>query len=144
MLIKGLTLYWQQLRSFSPNARFYLLSEIIAGLSFSVYMLIFNLYVVSRGYPRSFLGELQSLPQPDRPLWGGAGWGPGRPHRAQAGASPGQCRPDGRVLGHRPFAGAVVASPVDDHLRRLPLLVDGQRLAIYDGELDRRRAQRAV
>jgi MFS family permease len=54
--------YLRQLRSFSPNARFYLLSEVIVGLSFSIYMLIFNLYVVSRGYPRSFLGELQALP----------------------------------------------------------------------------------
>jgi MFS family permease len=54
--------YVRQLRSFSPNARFYLLSEVIIGLGFSIYMLIFNLYVESQGYPRSFLGELRSLP----------------------------------------------------------------------------------
>ncbi len=54
--------YIRRLHSFSSNARFYLLSEVIIGLSFSVYTLIFNLYVVSRGYPRSFLGELQALP----------------------------------------------------------------------------------
>ena len=54
--------YLRRLHSFSPNARFYLLSEVIVGLSFSIYMLIFNLFVVSRGYPRSFLGELQALP----------------------------------------------------------------------------------
>ena len=62
MIIKALARYWQQLRSFSPNARFYLLSTIITGLSFSIYMLIFNLYIVSSGYSRSFLGELQSMP----------------------------------------------------------------------------------
>jgi MFS family permease len=50
------------MRSFSLNARLYLLSTIITGVSFSIYMLIFNLYVVSQGYSRSFLGELQSLP----------------------------------------------------------------------------------
>jgi MFS family permease len=61
-MLTALGQYWKQLRSFSANARFFLLSEIITGLSFSIYMLIFNLYVVSRGYPRSFLGELQSLP----------------------------------------------------------------------------------
>jgi MFS family permease len=61
-MLKGIARYLHQLRSFSPNARFYLLSEVITGLSFSIYMLIFNLYVVARGYPRSFLGELQSLP----------------------------------------------------------------------------------
>lgn len=54
--------YCRQLRSFSANARFFLSSTVITGVSFSIYMLIFNLYVVSRGYPRSFLGELQSLP----------------------------------------------------------------------------------
>jgi MFS family permease len=61
-MVKGIARYLHQLGSFSPNARFYLLSEVITGLSFSIYMLIFNLYVVARGYPRSFLGELQSLP----------------------------------------------------------------------------------
>ncbi len=62
MIVKAVTRYWQQLRSFSANARLYLLSMVITGLSFSIYMLIFNLYIVSRGYPRSFLGELQSMP----------------------------------------------------------------------------------
>jgi MFS family permease len=61
-MIDGMALYLRQLRSFSRNARLYLLSEVIIGLAFSVYMLIFNLYIVSRGYPRSFLGELQALP----------------------------------------------------------------------------------
>jgi len=61
-MIDGVARYLRQLQSFGRNARLYLLSEIIVGLAFSVYMLIFNLYIVSRGYPRSFLGELQSLP----------------------------------------------------------------------------------
>lgn len=61
-MINGAIRYWRQLRSFSPNARFYLLSTIVTGVSFSIYMLIFNLYIVSRGYSRGFLGELQSLP----------------------------------------------------------------------------------
>ncbi len=60
--MKGISLYLRQLRSFTANARVYLLSEVIIGLAFSAYMLIFNLYIVSRGFPRSFLGELQSLP----------------------------------------------------------------------------------
>jgi MFS family permease len=61
-MIDGVTRYWRQLRSFSPNARQYLLSTIITGVSYSIYMLIFNLYIVSGGYSRSFLGELQSMP----------------------------------------------------------------------------------
>jgi MFS family permease len=62
MIVGGVTRYLRRLRSFDANARLFLLSTVITGLSFSVYMLIFNLYVVSQGYSRSFLGELQSLP----------------------------------------------------------------------------------
>ena len=54
--------YLRQLGSFSLNARLFLLSTIVTGLSFSIYMLIFNLYIDSSGYSRSFLGELQSMP----------------------------------------------------------------------------------
>jgi MFS family permease len=62
MIVGAVARYLRRLRSFSPNARLYLLSTVITGVSFSIYMLIFNLYVDSQGYSRSFLGELQSLP----------------------------------------------------------------------------------
>ena len=61
-MINGVRRYLGKLRSFSPNARLYLLSTIVTGLSFSIYMLIFNLYIDASGYSRSFLGELQSMP----------------------------------------------------------------------------------
>jgi len=61
-VINGVRRYLGQLHSFSSNARLYLLSTIITGMSFSIYMLIFNLYIDASGYPRSFLGELQSMP----------------------------------------------------------------------------------
>jgi len=54
--------YVRRVRGFSSNARLYLLSTVITGLSYSIYMLIFNLYIDSSGYPRTFLGELQSMP----------------------------------------------------------------------------------
>jgi len=54
--------YWRQLRGFSPNARLFLVSTVILGLSFSLNQLFFNLYIDSRGYSREFLGELQSMP----------------------------------------------------------------------------------
>ena len=57
-----ITRYLRRLRSFSRNARLYLAGELIIGLGASIYSLFFNLYVVSQGYPRSFLGELQALP----------------------------------------------------------------------------------
>lgn len=62
MIVGGITRYLKQLGGFGRNARFYLLSELVIGLSFSIYTLIFNLYVDSAGYSRSFLGQLQSLP----------------------------------------------------------------------------------
>jgi MFS family permease len=61
-MIEGVARYGRQLASFSANARYYLLSTVITGVSFSVYMLFFNLYIDAQGYPRSFLGELQSMP----------------------------------------------------------------------------------
>jgi MFS family permease len=54
--------YGRQLRGFSPNARLFLISTVILGLSFSLNQLFFNLYIDSQGYSRSFLGELQSMP----------------------------------------------------------------------------------
>jgi MFS family permease len=62
VIISGLRRYLGQLRDFSLNARLYLLATIVTGLSFSIFMLIFNLYIDASGYSRSFLGELQSMP----------------------------------------------------------------------------------
>jgi MFS family permease len=62
MILGPIRRYGRQLRSFSPNAQAYLWSTVIIGLSFSVYQLIFNLYVISRGYSVEFLGGLQSTP----------------------------------------------------------------------------------
>ncbi len=62
IIVEGVRRYLRRLRSFSFNARLYLLSTIVTGLSFSIYMLIFNLYIDASGYSRGFLGELQSMP----------------------------------------------------------------------------------
>ncbi len=43
MIAQVLIRYWARLTSFSPNARYYLLSEVIIGLSYGIYALIFNL-----------------------------------------------------------------------------------------------------
>ncbi|HSJ52286.1 MAG TPA: MFS transporter [Anaerolineae bacterium] len=62
MLVRATRRYLQRLASFGRNARLFLLSTVITGLGYSIYMLIFNLFVDSQGYSRSFLGELQSMP----------------------------------------------------------------------------------
>ncbi len=59
---QGISRYRRQLHGFSPNARLYLISTVILGLSFSFNQLFFNLYIDSQGYSRSFLGMLQSMP----------------------------------------------------------------------------------
>ena len=62
MILRAIRRYLRQLASFSRNARLFLLSTVITGLAYSIYMLIFNLFVDSQGYSRSFLGMLQSMP----------------------------------------------------------------------------------
>ncbi|RPI58005.1 MAG: MFS transporter [Chloroflexi bacterium] len=62
MIVDATRRYLQRLASFSRNARLFLLSTVITGFGYSIYMLIFNLFVDSQGYSRSFLGELQSMP----------------------------------------------------------------------------------
>ncbi len=47
---------------FQRNARLYLLNAILGGISFSIYSLFFNLYILARGYPKDFLGLLSALP----------------------------------------------------------------------------------
>lgn len=59
----GLIGYIQaQARTFQRNAWLYLLNSILVGLSFSIYSLFFNLYILARGYPKDFLGFLSALP----------------------------------------------------------------------------------
>lgn len=62
MMVNATRRYLGQLASFSRNARLFLLSTVITGFGYSIYMLIFNLFVDSQGYSRQFLGELQSMP----------------------------------------------------------------------------------
>ncbi len=50
--------YAGKIRLFGRNARLYLLNIIILGLSFGVYRLLFNFYVLSLGYDETLLGQL--------------------------------------------------------------------------------------
>jgi MFS family permease len=61
-MIKTIGRFWRRLGGFTANARYYLLSSVIYALGYNINWLIFNLYVDSSGYSRSFLGELQSMP----------------------------------------------------------------------------------
>lgn len=54
--------YMRDILALRRNARLYLLSVLLNGLGNSVFLLFFNLYVLSLGESREFLGLLQSLP----------------------------------------------------------------------------------
>lgn len=53
--------YIRDILALRRNAQLYLLSVLLNGLGNSVFMLFFNLYIVSLGESREFLGGLQSL-----------------------------------------------------------------------------------
>jgi MFS family permease len=50
--------YFSRVRAFKPNARFYLVSVIMSGVTIGVFRLLFNFYVLSLGYDEAFLGNL--------------------------------------------------------------------------------------
>ena len=50
--------YADRVRSFQPNARFYLLNVIITGAAMGVFRLLFNFYVLSLGFDEALLGSL--------------------------------------------------------------------------------------
>jgi MFS family permease len=50
--------YLSNVRSFKPNARFYLISVILAGMTMGVFRLLFNFFVLSLGFNEDLLGNL--------------------------------------------------------------------------------------
>lgn len=54
----GARTYAHKLGLFQRNARLYLLSSIVTGLTFGVFRLLFNFYVLSLGYDEALLGQL--------------------------------------------------------------------------------------
>ncbi|HBX71066.1 MAG TPA: hypothetical protein DEH25_17235 [Chloroflexi bacterium] len=50
--------YAARVRLFRPNARLYLITVLITGISMGVYQLVFNFYVLSQGYDKALLGKL--------------------------------------------------------------------------------------
>ena len=50
--------YAARVRMFRPNARLYLVSVLATGAAMGVYRLLFNFYVLSKGYDEALLGNL--------------------------------------------------------------------------------------
>jgi len=53
--------YWSRIRQFSPNARRLIFSQTARSFGRGVYSAIFNLYLLTLGYSKTFLGGLLSL-----------------------------------------------------------------------------------
>jgi MFS family permease len=53
--------YTARLKSFSPNARMYLLFVFLTTLNVGIYGVIFNMYILSLGFREDFLGLILSL-----------------------------------------------------------------------------------
>lgn len=53
-----LATYLSRIKSFSHNARLYLLSEALYGIATGVFQLLFNFYVLSLGYDEAVLGNM--------------------------------------------------------------------------------------
>ncbi len=60
-IVEGARAYVGKLRLFRHNAWLYLLNTIITGLSFGIFRLLFNFYVLSLGYDEALLGRLLTL-----------------------------------------------------------------------------------
>jgi MFS family permease len=57
-IVSGLKEYYQRVSLFRQNARLYLVSVLITGISMGVYRLLFNFYVLSLNYDEALLGRL--------------------------------------------------------------------------------------
>jgi MFS family permease len=60
--VKAITEYVRMVRSFSPNARRYLVYTTLTAVSWSASNLTFNLYLLSLGHSQGFIGWLNGLP----------------------------------------------------------------------------------
>ena len=61
MMILGRSTYLRQARSFSRNARLFLLSQVVAGLGSGIFGVLFNLYLVRLGHHEDFIGQVAGL-----------------------------------------------------------------------------------
>ena len=57
----GLRDYGSRLRQFRPNARLYLANLIITGMAMGVFRLIFNFFILARGFDETLLGSLVTV-----------------------------------------------------------------------------------
>lgn len=62
-LSQGLRHYWSYVTGFGYNARLFLWSSLLSGVTFAISGLLLNFYLVSLGYRQDFLGLMASLTQ---------------------------------------------------------------------------------
>ncbi len=60
-VVRSVRNYGARLRMFRPNARLYLANVVIAGVAMGVFRLIFNFFILSRGFDEALLGGLVTI-----------------------------------------------------------------------------------
>ncbi len=60
-ILRLLHTYAANLQAFQPNARYYLISQVIIGASLGVFRLLFNFYILSQGYNEAELGTMLTI-----------------------------------------------------------------------------------
>jgi predicted MFS family arabinose efflux permease len=60
-LRRGIIEYWKAVRSFQPNARFFLLGSFLTSIGLSIFSLLFNLYLREAGVNEEVIGRVLSF-----------------------------------------------------------------------------------
>ncbi len=60
-LTHGISEYSARVRSFKPNARWFLLGNLCVGFGLSIFVLLFNLYLKELGFTEDFIGRVLSF-----------------------------------------------------------------------------------
>lgn len=53
--------FWQRIQGFSPNAKLFLSASILSGLSYGIWMVIFNLYLLELGFSAGFISVMAAV-----------------------------------------------------------------------------------
>ena len=57
-MLRGLSMYAENIAAFQPNARMYLINAVVMGIASGIFRLLFNFYVLSIGFDEALLGNL--------------------------------------------------------------------------------------
>ena len=60
-IAQGFRNYWQEIRLFQPNARWFLFGTFLTSIGISIFSLLFNLCLLEAGFDESVIGQVLSF-----------------------------------------------------------------------------------